>query len=69
MDPYAFLAVQLISTEARSALPDAPVVPERPSLFSKIASGLAAARRGFYARDLRVPTEAALKRTEVRRAA
>ncbi|WP_030162267.1 hypothetical protein [Glycomyces sp. NRRL B-16210] len=69
MDPYAFLAIQLISTEAKSALPDAPVVPERPSLASRIADGLAAARRGLYARALRVPTEAALKRTEVRRAA
>ncbi|THV28075.1 hypothetical protein [Glycomyces paridis] len=70
MDSYALLALQIVNTEATSALPNAPVVPDRPSLLDRIADGLAAARRGFYARELRVPAEAALpKRTEVRRAA
>lgn len=69
MDSYALLAIQMVNTEATSALPDAPVVPDRPSLLSRIAGGITAARRGFIARDLRASSEAALKRTEVRRAA
>ncbi|RRR96494.1 hypothetical protein [Glycomyces terrestris] len=71
MDPYAFLAVQLIKSEAGSALPDAPVVPDRPSLMDRIVGGFAAARHGFLARELRVRGEAAVlpTRAEVRRAA
>jgi len=70
MDPYALLAVQFLKSEATSALPDAPVVPDRPTLFSRIAGGVSAARRGLIARDLRVSPQAALpKRADVRRAA
>ncbi|MCD0444196.1 hypothetical protein LO763_11240 [Glycomyces sp. A-F 0318] len=68
MDAYALLAMQLIKSEAESALPDAPVVPHRPTLFERIADGVTAARRGLIARDLRA--EARLpKRADVRRAA
>lgn len=70
MEPYALLAIQMIQSEAQSALPDAPVVPDRPTLLGRIAGGITAARRGFIARDLRVASEAALPtRAEVRRAA
>ena len=70
MDPYAILAIQMSKTEAHSALPDAPVVPERPTLLGRIAGGITAARRGLIARDLRAASEAALpKRADVRRAA
>jgi hypothetical protein len=70
MDAYSILAIQLVGSEARSALPDAPVVPDRPTLLSRIAGGFTAARRGLIARDLRVASEAALpKRADVRRAA
>jgi hypothetical protein len=70
MDAYTILAIQLVGSEARSALPDAPVVPDRPTLLSRIAGGLTAARRGLIARDLRVSSEAALPtRADVRRAA
>ncbi len=70
MDPYALLAIQMVKSEAMSALPDAPVVPDRPTLLGRIAGGITAARRGFIARDLRVASGAALtKRADVRRAA
>ncbi|MCC3762690.1 hypothetical protein K3N28_06355 [Glycomyces sp. TRM65418] len=70
MDPYAFLAIQFVNSEARSALPDAPVVPDRPTLLSRIAGGITAVRGGFIARDLRASSGAALpKRADVRRAA
>lgn len=70
MDAYALLAMQLMKTEAESALPDAPVVPHRPTLFERIADGLTAARGRFIVRHLRAGAEAPLpKRTEVRRAA
>lgn len=70
MEPYALLAIQMIRSEAESALPDAPVVPDRPTLLGRIAGGIIAARRGFIARDLRVVSEPALPtRAEVRRAA
>lgn len=70
MDPYAFLAIQIQNSEALSALPDAPVVADRPTLLSRITGGVTAARRGFFARDLRASSEAALpKRADVRRAA
>ncbi|MDN3240520.1 hypothetical protein [Glycomyces tritici] len=71
MDAYAILAIQLVGSEARSALPDAPVVPDdRPTLFSRITGGFTAARRGLIARDLRAASEPALPtRAEVRRAA
>jgi hypothetical protein len=70
MEPYALLAIQIVNTEATSALPNAPVVADRPTLFSRIAGGVTAARRGFIARELRVTSEAALpKRADVRRAA
>jgi hypothetical protein len=70
MEPYALLAIQIVNTEATSALPNAPVVADRPTLFSRIAGGITAARRGFIARELRVTSEAALpKRADVRRAA
>jgi hypothetical protein len=68
MDPYALLAIQVVASESRSALPDAPVVPDRPTMLGRIAGGLAAARRSFIARDLRA--EAVLPtRADVRRAA
>ncbi len=54
MEPYALLAIQIVNTEATSALPNAPVVADRPTLFSRIAGGITAARRGFIARELRV---------------
>jgi hypothetical protein len=71
MDAYALLAIQMVSTEAQSALPDAPVVPDRPTLVDRIAGGVAAARHGFIARELRVRGGAAVfpKRADVRRAA
>ena len=70
MDAYALLAMQMVGSEARSALPDAPVVPDQPTLLSRIAGGFTAARRGLIARDLRAASEAALPtRAEVRRAA
>jgi hypothetical protein len=70
MEPYALLAIQIVNTEATSALPNAPVVADRPTLFSRIAGGVTAARRSFIARELRVTSEAALpKRADVRRAA
>jgi hypothetical protein len=70
MDAYGILAIQLFGTEARSALPDAPVVADRPTLLSRIAGGVTAARRNLIARDLRAASEAALpKRADVRRAA
>jgi hypothetical protein len=70
MDPYALLAIQFAQSEATSALPDAPVVADRPTMLSRIADGFTAARRGFIARDLRVNSEAAFpKRADVRRAA
>ena len=70
MDPYALLAIQFVQSEATSALPDAPVVADRPTMLSRIADAFTAARRGFIARDLRVSSEAAFpKRADVRRAA
>lgn len=70
MDAYGLLAIQMVASEARSALPDAPVVADRPTLLSRIADGITAARRGLIARDLRAASEAALPtRAEVRRAA
>jgi hypothetical protein len=70
MDPYAFLALQMVKSEAMSALPDAPVVADRPTLLSRITGGITAARRSIIARDLRVASEVALpKRADVRRAA
>ncbi|MQM26379.1 hypothetical protein [Glycomyces albidus] len=71
MDPYAFIAVQLIKSDAGSALPDAPVVEDRPSLMDRIVGGFAAAKHGFIARELRVRGELAAlpTRAEVRRAA
>ncbi|MFC3492298.1 hypothetical protein [Glycomyces rhizosphaerae] len=70
MEPYALLAIQMIQSEAQSALPDAPVVADRPTLLGRIAGGITAARRGLIARDLRVASEAALPtRADVRRAA
>ncbi|MEU6857992.1 hypothetical protein AB0B28_03820 [Glycomyces sp. NPDC046736] len=66
MDHYAILALQIVQTEATSALPDAPVVPERPGLFSRLGGGLAAVRRTVMARGLGIGS---LKRAEVRRAA
>ncbi|GAB3229004.1 hypothetical protein GCM10027447_21970 [Glycomyces halotolerans] len=70
MEPFAIVALQLMNEEARSALPDAPVVEDRPSLFGRLASGVASARRGLFARHLRGPAPAALPtRGEVSRAA
>ncbi|WP_026929907.1 hypothetical protein [Glycomyces tenuis] len=60
MEPLAILALQVMHDEARSALPDAPVVEHRPTVFDRIASlrFRAASRAG-----------APLKRGDVRRAA
>lgn len=71
MDPYAILALQMVESEAKSALPDAPVVEDRPTLLDRIVGGFAAARNGFIARELRVRGEAAVlpTRRAVRRAA
>lgn len=70
MDPYALLAIQMIKSESRSALPDAPVVPDRPTLLGRISDGLKAVRRAVYTGELRLPAESALpKRADVRRAA
>lgn len=71
MDHYAMLAIQMLKTEAESALPNAPVVEDRPTLLDRIVGGFAAARHGFIARDLRVRGELAAlpSRAEVRRAA
>ncbi|HEU5127073.1 MAG TPA: hypothetical protein VFU12_03715 [Glycomyces sp.] len=70
MEPLAILALKYTYEEARSALPDAPVVEDRPSALSRLAEGVAAARRGLIARHLRRSAPAALPaRGEVRRAA
>ncbi|MDA1358411.1 hypothetical protein O1R50_02195 [Glycomyces luteolus] len=71
MDAYALLAIQMFSTEAQSALPDAPVVADRPTLFDRIAGGVTAAKHGYIARELRVRGGSAVfpKRADVRRAA
>ena len=71
MEPYALLAIQIMNTEANSALPNAPVVADRPTLFDRIAGGFTAARHGFIARELRVRGGAAVlpTRADVRRAA
>lgn len=68
MEPFAIVAVQLMASEARSALPDAPVVPERPSTLRRLAGATAAVRRGVFGRHLR---DAAVPptRRDVRRAA
>ncbi|WP_100448678.1 hypothetical protein [Glycomyces xiaoerkulensis] len=68
METYAILGLHLVNDEARSALPDAPVVEDRPSAFARLASGVAAARRGLFARHLRNPA-AVPSPGEVRRAA
>ncbi|SDE39831.1 hypothetical protein [Glycomyces harbinensis] len=67
MDAYALLAMNLVKSEALSALPDAPVVPHRPTLFERISGAAGAARRSLIARDLRV--DSLPKRADVRRAA
>ncbi|GAB3648446.1 hypothetical protein [Glycomyces tarimensis] len=65
MESYAILALQLMNDEARSALPDAPVVDDRPSRLGRLAGTVAAAGR-----RLRESVPAALpKRADVRRAA
>jgi hypothetical protein len=69
MDAYALLAMQLMNSEATSALPDAPVVPHRPTLFERISGGVAAARRGLIARHLRASEAPLPNRADVRRAA
>jgi len=70
MEPLAILALKHTYEEARSALPDAPVVEDRPSLLARLADGVAAARRGLIARHLRGSAPAALPvRGDVRRAA
>ncbi|WP_199038560.1 hypothetical protein [Glycomyces salinus] len=68
MEPFAIVAVHLISAEARSALPDAPVVPDRPSTLSRMAGAAAAVRRGVFGRHLRDAAVSPTRR-DVRRAA
>lgn len=65
MDQYAIVALHLMSAEARSALPEAPVVPHRPSLFERLSAGM---RRGVVGRSLR-DKAAAPTRRNLRRAA
>lgn len=71
MDAYTLMAIQLLQTDAQSALPNAPVVEDRPTLFDRIAGGITAAKHGYIARELRVRGGAAVfpKRADVRRAA
>ena len=65
MEPFALVALQLTNVEARSALPDAPVVEDRPSVLGRLVGGVASATR-----RLRESAPAVLpKRGDVRRAA
>ncbi|THV41330.1 hypothetical protein [Glycomyces buryatensis] len=67
MEPLAIMALQLSNIEARSALPDAPVVEDRPSRLSKLTGGVTSARRSLIGRHLAAP--ARMPRPEVGRAA
>ncbi|MCH7231354.1 hypothetical protein L0U85_10910 [Glycomyces sp. L485] len=69
MDPLAIVALQLMNQEAHSALPNAPVVDDSPSLFSRLVGSVASARRGMAGRLVRDAAPAIPQRADVRRAA